>query len=39
MTDVVASVIEVDGVFMDARMAPRGIQEIAFQKGLIPYLP
>lgn len=31
--------IEVDGFLLDARDAPRGIQEEAFRKGLIPYLP
>ena len=31
--------IKVDGFLMDARDAPRDIQEEAFQQGLIPYLP
>lgn len=31
--------ITVDGFILDARYAPREIQEIAFQKGLIPYIP
>jgi hypothetical protein len=31
--------ITVDGFIMDARYAPREIQEIAYQKGLIPYIP
>jgi hypothetical protein len=31
--------IMVDGFVMDARNAPRHIQEIAFQKGIIPYIP
>jgi hypothetical protein len=31
--------IMVDGFVMDARSAPRHIQEIAFNKGLIPYVP
>ena len=31
--------IEVNGLAVDARFLPRGIQEIAFQKGLIPYIP
>ena len=31
--------IMVDGFILDARYAPREIQEIAYQKGLIPYIP
>jgi hypothetical protein len=31
--------ISVDGFIMDVRQAPRAIQEEAFRKGLIPYLP
>ena len=31
--------ISVDGFMIDARQAPRSIQEEAFAKGLIPYLP
>ena len=31
--------IEVNGLAVDARYLPREIQEIAFQKGLIPYIP
>lgn len=31
--------IEVDGFIMDARQAPRGIQEEAHRMGLIPYIP
>lgn len=31
--------LEVNGFFMDARYAPREVQEIAFEKGLIPYIP
>ncbi|MCL4465484.1 MAG: DUF6398 domain-containing protein [Chloroflexi bacterium] len=31
--------IEVDGFLLDARDAPRDIQEEAFHRGLIPYLP
>lgn len=31
--------IMVDGMIMDARYLPRQIQEIVFQKGLIPYIP
>lgn len=34
-----AWLIEVDGLIVDARRAPRHIQEEAFRKGLIPYLP
>jgi len=30
---------EVNGFFMDIRRCPRVVQEIAFQKGLIPYIP
>ena len=32
-------VIEVNGFMMDARHAPPEVQEIAFSKGLIPYVP
>jgi hypothetical protein len=31
--------IQVNGVILDVRMAPREVQELAFAKGLIPYLP
>ena len=31
--------VEVNGLLMDMRYAPRNIQEIAHQKGLIPYIP
>jgi Domain of unknown function (DUF6398) len=31
--------IQVDGILMDARSAPRNIQVMAFAKGLIPYIP
>lgn len=31
--------LEVDGLIMDMRDAPRDLQEIAFAKGLIPYIP
>jgi beta-phosphoglucomutase-like phosphatase (HAD superfamily) len=31
--------ITVDGVIVDARRVPRAIQEEAFRKGLIPYIP
>ena len=31
--------IEVDGFIMDVRDAPKDVQEIAFEKDLIPYIP
>ncbi len=31
--------IQVNGFIMDARYAPREIQEEAYRKGLIPYIP
>ena len=31
--------LEVNGMLMDIRAAPREVQEIALEKGLIPYLP
>ncbi len=31
--------LEVNGLIIDVRHAPREIQEIAFRKGLIPYIP
>jgi hypothetical protein len=31
--------ITVNGLIIDARSAPRHIQEEAFRKGLIPYIP
>lgn len=34
-----AWLIQVNGYLIDARMAPREVQEIAYQKGLIPYVP
>lgn len=37
--NLMAWTIMVDGLIMDARYLPRQIQEIAFQKGLIPYIP
>jgi hypothetical protein len=30
---------EVNGLLVDLRMMPREVQEIAFEKGLIPYIP
>ncbi len=31
--------LEVNGFLVDVRRAPREVQEIAFKKGLIPYIP
>ena len=31
--------LNVNGVIMDIRQCPREAQEIAFEKGLIPYIP
>jgi hypothetical protein len=31
--------LQVNGFMVDVRHAPREVQEIAFQKGLIPYIP
>lgn len=31
--------LEVNGFFVDIRTMPRAVQEIAYQKGLIPYIP
>lgn len=31
--------VEVDGIVMDLRNAPRKIQELAYAEGLIPYIP
>jgi hypothetical protein len=31
--------IEVNGLIIDVRHAPKEIQEVAFHKGLIPYIP
>lgn len=31
--------IEVNGLMIDVRHAPKDVQEIAFKKGLIPYIP
>ena len=31
--------LEVNGFLIDVRHAPREVQAIAFQKGLIPYIP
>ena len=35
----IAWIISWDGLMIDARQAPRYIQEIAYEKGLIPFLP
>ena len=32
-------VLEVNGLMMDIRHAPRGAQVVAFERGLIPYIP
>ncbi len=32
-------ILEVNGLLVDVRHMPREVQEIAFQKGLIPYIP
>ena len=37
--NLMAWMISVNGLMMDARSVPRYIQEEAFEKGLIPYLP
>jgi hypothetical protein len=34
-----AWMIEVNGLIADARRLPREVQEVAFEKGLIPYIP
>ena len=34
-----AWMIQVNGLLMDARRMPREVQEIAYNKGLIPYIP
>jgi hypothetical protein len=31
--------LQVNGLMVDVRYMPRDVQEIAFQKGLIPYIP
>ena len=38
-TNPLAWMIVVNGLMIDARRAPREIQEIAFEKGYIPYIP
>jgi Domain of unknown function (DUF6398) len=37
--NLMAWMIQVNGLIIDARHAPREIQEEAFRKGLIPYIP
>jgi hypothetical protein len=32
-------ILEVNGLLMDIRMCPREAQVVAFEKGLIPYIP
>ena len=34
-----AWMIMVDGFIIDARKMPREVQEVAYRKGLIPYIP
>jgi len=31
--------LSVNGLIVDVRSMPREVQEIAFEKGLIPYIP
>lgn len=38
-TSSLAWLITVDGLIVDARHMPREVQEVAYQKGLIPYVP
>ncbi|MCA6598089.1 MAG: hypothetical protein IM539_17775 [Pseudanabaena sp. M046S1SP1A06QC] len=37
--NILSWMISVNGFLIDARQAPRAIQEEAFRKGMIPYLP
>jgi hypothetical protein len=37
--NIMAWMIEVNGLIVDARHLPREIQEIAYRKGFIPYIP
>jgi hypothetical protein len=37
--NMLAWMVMVNGLIVDARSLPREIQEIAYQKGLIPYIP
>ncbi|VFM95442.1 MAG: hypothetical protein BECKG1743D_GA0114223_100506 [Candidatus Kentron sp. G] len=34
-----AWLVEINGFPMDARSLPRGVQEVLFRKGIIPYIP
>jgi len=34
-----AWMIMVNGLLVDARQLPREIQEVAYEKGIIPYIP
>jgi hypothetical protein len=34
-----AWMLSVNGMLVDVRRMPREVQEIAFEKGLIPYIP
>ena len=34
-----AWILQVDGFMVDIRFMPRKLQEAAYQKGLIPYIP
>lgn len=38
-SNLMAWMIQVNGLIIDARHAPRWVQEEAFSKGLIPYIP
>ena len=37
--NIMAWMIMVNGLIVDARSLPREIQEVAYEKGLIPYIP
>ncbi|GCE13525.1 DUF6398 domain-containing protein [Tengunoibacter tsumagoiensis] len=37
--NLLAWMVNINGIIIDVRQAPREIQEIAFRKGLIPYVP
>jgi hypothetical protein len=39
LSDPLAWYITVQGAVVDAREMPREVQEIAYEKGLIPYIP
>ena len=38
-TQVEAPLLEVNGLITDIRSCPREAQVVAFEKGLIPYIP